>query len=140
MGRSKLVIAVIVLVVGIISLYPQQANKVQQIAKNDSMTEEISTSTAFTLSDEELKKHIERANNGDAEAAFRLSNHYIGKEANKWLLKSAKMGSPSGQLNLGVEYVNKGDYTKAKYWLSKAASQGNETAQEELSHLEQFLD
>ena len=76
---------------------------------------------------------IELANDGDAEAAFCLGNHFgwvenvDRAEVLKWHLKGAELGSRKSQ-SLIAEYFEETekDMKKAFHWRKKAAWQGDE--------------
>jgi len=88
------------------------------------------------------------ANQNNAMAQYNLSEEYSdGKNikndldlANYWYLKSAENGDVTAQFKLGSLYLdgNLGlpqDINKAKEWLKKAADQGYELAQRQLTVL-----
>jgi TPR repeat protein len=50
--------------------------------------------------------------------------------------KAAELGSPEGLANLGTTYLAKGERTKAKYYLEKAAIKGSIEARHHLGHYE----
>jgi TPR repeat protein len=82
-----------------------------------------------------------RAEQGNAEAQFNLSQNYMDghafkqswAETVKWLRASADQGFPEAQANLGgLYYLGKGvhrDYSQAVFWSQKAADQGNAKAE-----------
>lgn len=85
------------------------------------------------------------AENGDAEAQYKLGNAYLAgeeiennpAEAARWYRRAADQGFASAQCDLGVLYsigngVQKND-AEAKSWFQKAAKQGNQTAAFNLS-------
>ena len=92
------------------------------------------------------------ANNGHAEAQFRLAENYYGRAfgmgsppsddyflAAKWYKKAAEQGNTKAQSKLGYifsagEGVSK-DYAEAAKWYRKAADQGNGDAQFGLGYL-----
>ena len=90
---------------------------------------------------EDFTALAERAEQGDADAQFRLGVMYdIGQgvpqdeaKAAAWYKKAAEQGDADAQLNLGLMYDNgRGvpqDEVRAVAWYRKAAEQGNENAQ-----------
>ncbi len=97
------------------------------------------------LPDSLLKEYQERADRGDAEAAFRLSCHYLGKgedyyrEGYDWAVKAAAGGSAQGMMNAGVCYyegigVERDFQTAGRYFLSSYES-GNTRVLNALSHM-----
>ena len=97
------------------------------------------------LPDSLLKEYQERAARGDAEAAFRLSCHYLGKgedyyrEGYDWAVKAAAGGSAQGMMNAGVCYyegigVERDFQTAGRYFLSSYES-GNTRVLNALSHM-----
>lgn len=90
----------------------------------------------------ELLKDINLAEQGDAEAQFRLGKRYYNgdgiekdyAEAVKWWFKSAKLENNKAQYNLGVCYyngkgVNKNKAEAVRLW-HKSVEQGNVKAQD----------
>ena len=87
---------------------------------------------------------IEKANEGDSEAQFKLGNmYYYGQGVNQdyakaieWYERAAEQGNAAAQFNLGLMYdFGKGverDYAKAIEWYEKAAEQGDVYAQYKL--------
>nr|WP_181717471.1 tetratricopeptide repeat protein [Psychrobacter sp.]QJS05938.1 sel1 repeat protein [Psychrobacter sp.] len=100
-------------------------------------------SLAFALSLSACAKVTERtANNGDAEAQFKMGMYYFDGsggvstdyyKAGDWFQKSAAQGYAPAQLALGEAY-GKGrgvrqDYEKSLAWFQKSAAQGHAPAQ-----------
>ena len=93
------------------------------------------------------KELVVIANQGDAEAQFKLGNRYrYGKKAKKnfvkaieWYTKAAEQGHSHAQNNLGVCYKRgkgvKKDPVKAVEWYRKSAEQGHKKAQNALYQL-----
>lgn len=87
---------------------------------------------SFVLSVDEQKQLMTEANDGDANAAIRLSQYYEFIENNrsesiKWLRISAKNGQIIAQYNLGyLLFHDKDEATQkeAMYWLYEAAEHG----------------
>jgi TPR repeat protein len=80
---------------------------------------------------------IAQANNGDSNAAFRLSAHYRSTENHEqqeqWELRAANLGHPIAQYNLWFTLRNSvrcNDRRVALAWLEKAAAQGHVEAKE----------
>ena len=103
------------------------------------------------LNDRQLAKDATalriRAEQGDAEAQFKLGSSYFkGKgvptdfaEAVRWYRKSAEQGYAKAEYNLGYVYrEGKGvpqDFTAAERWCRMAAEQGDARAQEGIGYL-----
>lgn len=98
--------------------------------------------------DKAFKWFFKAAENGDAEAQYKLAQLYwngLGvtedfPEGLKWLKKSAENGYAEAQAGLGVLYyfgigVSPSE-TDAKYWWQKAADQGDKESKEYLEELE----
>ena len=96
----------------------------------------------------DLAQLIEAAGKGDRDAAWRLGDLYreasqgvkfSPKAAFRWYAKSALMGSPTGQNNVGAAYENglgcQQSYTKAAKWYRLAAVQGLNVAMANLAFL-----
>jgi len=85
---------------------------------------------------EQLQGFILKANGGDAESAFRLHLYYDAVKNDHqagltWLTKAAELGLPKAQYNLGVAYSyidSIKDPEKTKYWMEKAAQNGDADA------------
>ena len=88
------------------------------------------------------------AENGIADAQFALAQIYaygVGLEkddpytARRWLLRAARSGFDTAQLDLGVWLIDgiggKIDYDAGFGWMRRAANSGNTMAQNRLSHL-----
>ena len=84
-----------------------------------------------------------KAEQGDAEAGFRLSQMYERgegvppnyAEAVKWSQKARKMaeqGDAETQFKMGVRYHKMKDYVEAARWYEMAAEQGHAKAQDKL--------
>lgn len=86
-----------------------------------------------------------RANQGDAEAQFRLGVFYAEgdsftgpdfKQAVRWYRQAADQGHAGAQVNLGLLYIDglgvPQDYPKAAEWFRQAALQGDPSGQLEL--------
>lgn len=87
------------------------------------------------------------ADQGDAEAQFKIGNMYVGRqalpedyaEAAKWYRKAAEQRHAKAQSQLGLMYViGQGvpqDYAEAVQWCRKSADQGVATAQSQLGFM-----
>ena len=99
---------------------------------------------------QDFKETREKAEQGDAEAQFKIGEMYAAREgffrggvpqdyveAAKWYWKAAEQGDADAQLKLGRLYFSgKGvpeDHVEAAKWVRKAAEQGNARAQKDLS-------
>lgn len=94
----------------------------------------------YDLSDREIINLKQKAEQGDADAALRLSYYYSlclndGKQEQQWLEKSAELGNARAQYNLGILYLSSQlfhDKEKAIFWLTRARDNGYVKAQEAL--------
>ena len=77
------------------------------------------------------------AENGDLDAQYWLGQHYYHgssgspkdpKTAHQWLDKAAAAGGRDTRYQVGMTYFSSGEYTTARYWLQRAAAQGNPQA------------
>ncbi len=104
------------------------------------------------MSSDAMKFLMEAAQNGNADAQFKLAASYgkgegVEKDPVKavyWCTKAAEQGDPSAQHNLAICYdLGDGieqDYNKAVYWYRKAAEQGFKEPQFKLAqHYENGL-
>lgn len=98
-----------------------------------------STDSGFLLSPAEVKALQLRAENGDPNAAFRLSLHFMSagdRESERhWQSTAARNGHAVAQYNLWVELKDRNDCAsklEALAWLESAANAGEETALGEL--------
>ena len=101
----------------------------------------INTATAQPLSNAEIQKITEKANNGDMQAQADLANRYhvgegVERDISKaafWYKKLADDGVAEAQLTLALMYIKgdgiEQDNTEALYWLQQAAEQRMVTAQ-----------
>lgn len=80
---------------------------------------------------------IDRAQQGDADAQFRLGEAYKDKDPEQalaWILKAAEQGHRSAQYDLYFYYCEiTGNLEQANIWLKKAAEQGHCYAQIQLA-------
>lgn len=92
----------------------------------------MSTREYYDLSGKEMAELIQKANDGDGEACFKLSKYY--KFANKneeqmlrWLTRAAELGHVIAQYNLGYYYIfgSVTDHQQAIFWLRKSADKGD---------------
>ena len=98
----------------------------------------ITGAAVFQLSPENEKMLLVEADEGNADAAYRLSKFY-GLTRNDfpkefiYLQKAAELGKPDAQYNLGVMFKNghgvKQNLTEAAKWYRKAAEQDDADAQ-----------
>jgi TPR repeat protein len=98
-------------------------------------------------------RQAQAAEQGDAEAQFRLGSMYLGADtpssqhryvdAAEWFAKAAEQGHVGAQSMLGSLYfTGRGvprDYVKAYMWSSIAATQGNSVSQEQLAELTPYM-
>ena len=93
---------------------------------------------------EDKKKLFEVAENGDAEAQFRLGIIYSfyennPKEAAKWYLKAAEQEHVTAQVNLAALYFEglgvERNFKEALKWYLKAAEQGNDVAEDRVGSM-----
>ena len=104
-----------------------------------------STNQSLMLSDDQVSNFASQANNGNADAAFRLYMYYRCikmdyESANKWVGVAATNGNSSaqyimGMMNDGELYPDLLDLKKARYWFEKALSNGNTNALPKLDEL-----
>lgn len=98
--------------------------------------------------DTEIGALKKRAENGDADAQFKLAHMYENgegitkdlREAVEWYRKAAEQGRAQAQHNLGWMYIEgSGDLTKnlseAAKWLHKSAKQGHKSSQNSLGYM-----
>jgi TPR repeat protein len=98
--------------------------------------EEVGGVQRYALSHNELELLTESAENGNADAAYKLYGYYEFVENDyrvsiKWLTVSAQLGNAKAQYNLGVHFMyDDEDKNPAKgtYWLKKAAENGDAAA------------
>lgn len=83
-----------------------------------------------------VEYYIKAANQGHAAAMNNLASCYgngrgitkdEGKAIQLWM-KAAELGNAGAQFSVGFLFAEAKDYQTAKYWLSKAAEQGNDLA------------
>lgn len=91
----------------------------------------VATDSGAVLKKEQLSALVARANEGDAEAAFRTSRHFSGigavDSSHMWLLYAAALGHPVAQYNLYFELRGKQDcksLIEAYAWLKSATLKG----------------
>jgi TPR repeat protein len=123
--------------VGILGIIPSvgmaQSGAVQTTQANQSAQQK-------TLSEEELKSLLQKAEQGDAQAQYNLGRMYEEgsgvsqdyAQAMAWWRKAADQGNPSAQCELGVTYWNGNwvpeDQVEALKWVSLAADQASVSA------------
>jgi TPR repeat protein len=105
------------------------------------------TNASLALSQEQIGSFATLAEQGDGEAAFKLSEYYAfwkfdQKASLKWLSIAATNGNVSGEYNLAHYYSTKGnrnasDTASARYWYSKAAATGDAAAAARLREIDQ---
>ena len=107
----------------------------------------LSGTALAQFSDDDVKKYMEAATQGDADAQNVLGMLYdVGnnvpqdyKEAAKWFRKAAKQGHSDAQLNLGYAHKNGDgvlqDYEEALNWFRTAAEQEHAFAQSTLGFM-----
>ena len=118
-----------------------------EVEENDSDYRLTLERSEFKQYSKELLEDIKLAEQGDAEAQFRLGKrHYEGdgvewdyNEAAKWYHMAAEHGNTNAQYNLGVLYEQdvleewgpawESDLEEAMKWFCKAAENGNANAQ-----------
>ncbi len=110
-----------------------------EVEENDSDYRMTLERSHFKQYPKELLDDIKLAEQGDAEAQFRLGERYYNgddveqdyEEAVKWYRKAAEQGNASAQYCLGMCYycysgnVVAQDYGEAVRWFRKSAEQGN---------------
>mgnify|MGYP001348948488 CR=1 FL=1 len=74
--------------------------------------EDIVLSHQFELTKDQVEKNRQRAINGDAEAAFRLYEHYVWGlgdrvRGDNWLRRAAELGHEMARQHLSVDTENK---------------------------------
>ncbi len=84
---------------------------------------------SYKLTKEELRSAVQMAEKGDAEAAYRLSLHYLMASNNpaqhrRWLEVSAKGGHPPAQYSMGYFLNMYGKPEEARVWLRMAIESG----------------
>lgn len=97
---------------------------------------------------EYLKVLVDAAENGDMDAQYNLACAYNDgdpatgedyEKAFRYFLMAAEQGHMEAQCNLGVQYLYgygiEQDFEEGKFWLEKAAEQGDDVA---VSHLERL--
>lgn len=95
--------------------------------------------------DEALKLYIKAANQGNAQAQYRLGHYYSDEddygvaldkeEAKRWYLKAANQGCIDAMHNIGCLYHNDGYYSEGIKWFRKAAEMGQSNSQDFLGVL-----
>ncbi|MFZ1620035.1 hypothetical protein [Dokdonella sp.] len=97
-------------------------------------------SMGAVLQDRQVKELTDHAENGDCDAAFRLSRHYQAKNASLmeryWLLRAALGGHSIAQHWLWFALRNNkhcADMGEALAWLESSAKLGNMAAKDELN-------
>lgn len=117
---------------------PSQPEVVEQAA--------LSINDGFILSDEEERRLRQLVNDGDQDAAFRLSFHAraIGDQdqADSWQLTAARGGHPVAQYNQWFalkDEVGCAVMEEALFWLEASASRGYKDAQDALPSYKKSL-
>ncbi|QEY27179.1 SEL1-like repeat protein [Neisseria zalophi] len=95
------------------------------------MANPISSGSIYMLSEEEIRVLEEKANYGDADAAFRLYQYHMFVSLNqeleyKWLVIAAKHGHAVAQSNLADLFLEDNDKEQATFWAKKAYDNGVE--------------
>jgi TPR repeat protein len=93
----------------------------------------ISPISSFNLTEEQLDEFSQKAEKGDAEAAFRLYQYldFLVPDSEKghyWLGLSAKNGHITAQYNMAVILYQKGKIDDALYWAGMAKRNGDKNA------------
>jgi TPR repeat protein len=102
----------------------------------------ISGAQSFALTDEQRAALAAKAEAGDAEAAFRLAQHYgflrqDYAQQRHWLSIAAKGGHAVAQHNLAyLLYMKDKDLAGAAHWASESQKNGNSNAGELLKEIE----
>jgi TPR repeat protein len=97
---------------------------------------------SFALTDEQHAALAAKAETGDAEAAFRLSQHYgflrqDYTQQRHWLSIAAKRGHAVAQHNLAyLLYMKDKDLAGAAHWASESLKNGNSNAGDLLKEIE----
>lgn len=105
-----------------------------------------SVESGFLLNSAEELDLQRRAENGDQDAAFRLSFHFLSagdqEKAKHWQLIAARNGHPIAQYNRWFELKDRKDcasMNEALFWLEAAAKGGAEEAQGKLAGYRQAV-
>lgn len=108
-------------------------------------------SSVFGEENKQLSELRVRAENGDAEAQFKLGHMYLKgrnveqdlSEAFKWTHKAAQQGYVSAQNNLGVMYAKglgvEQNYVWAYAWLIIATETGDTSSTEKIKNLNNYM-
>jgi uncharacterized protein len=114
--------------------------------ENSKSKEVIAISDQYLLNKSEIQRLEQLGNNGDSQAARRLSFHYllVGNDVEKafhWNKVAARNGDAKAQMEVGIIFatgdqpLKQRDFNAARYWLKKAADNGEKEAQEYLDLL-----
>lgn len=95
----------------------------------------IATVKNYCLRDEEIEACKQDSSKGNADASFRLYQHYRfvrldENEAMKWLFCAAKNGHAVAQYNLALNYETQGKPEDAVKWATLALNNGVARARE----------
>ena len=102
----------------------------------------ISGAQSFALTDEQRAAFAAKAEAGDTESAFRLSQYYgflrqDYAQQRHWLSIAAKGGHAVAQHNLAYQlYMKDQDLEGAAHWASESLKNGNSSAGELLKEIE----
>ena len=94
----------------------------------------ISGAQSYALTEEQRRALADKAESGNADAAFRLSLYYTftfsdADQAMHWLSMAAHRGHGTAQHNLAYDlYMDGADLAKAAYWAAEAQKNGNDEA------------
>jgi TPR repeat protein len=97
--------------------------------KNETLNNPMSTASSVNFTEEQIEEFSQKAEKGDAEAAFMLYKHFPGTEKGfYWLEISAKNGNRAAQYNLAVILYQRKSFDEALYWAGMAKRNGDEEA------------
>ena len=105
----------------------------------------ICVSCAWLLDDTQLDQLRQKAEKGDAEAAFRVALHFSSADNRQqhrtWLHRAAELGHPVAQYNIWFNLRDSktcSDQLAALAWLERSAAQGFREAKEQLKPFQQL--
>jgi hypothetical protein len=131
------------LLVIVLSLISCGDKKMDELSKDKKLEspKALTGASSFSIGENELVSLKEAANNGDANAAFRLYQYFTflasnEQEATVWLTVAAKLGHSVAQNNLAhMLFWKNNDLEKAEYWAKEAIKNGNQSAAELLKDI-----
>jgi hypothetical protein len=106
----------------------------------------VCVSCVWLVDDSKLSQLMQQADEGDAEAAFRISLHFSSadnpQKHESWTRRAAQLGHPIAQYNVWFslhESATCPDQVEALAWLEKSAAQGVREATERLQWFRQLV-